>query len=439
MPSSSPPNIVLVLTDDQRTGSMKRMPAVWSLIRRRGVRYPNAMAPTSLCCPSRASILTGLYAHHTRVYSNGLPDGGWQKFHERGLEERTLAVALHDVGYQTGMFGKYLNGSFPREAAAGYTPPGWDRMVTFTTKPGYFDYRLNDGSRHGSRPQDYSTDVLGAHAVDFIRDTPADQPLFTYFAPVGPHRPFSPAPRHAGAWAGRLPPHKGRSVTASVKNKPPWIRNRRRVPQKTIDAQIASAQEALMSIDEAVKDLVQALTDTGRIGNTMFIFMSDNGLMAGEHHLNPWKNVPYRWSTSVPMTIRWDGHLPANRTDRRLALNIDVATTIADAASATMSTDGLSLLRSRTRSGFPLEGGPWRRFDSLPKHPAYCGWRTKNWMYTQYATGEQELFHYRDDRHELRNLSEEPAHRARLKEMRAAAKAACKPVPPNFSWPRQGK
>ena len=105
MPSSSPPNIVLVLTDDQRTGSIKRMPAVWSLIRRRGVRYPNAMAPTSLCCPSRASILTGLYAHHTRVYSNGLPDGGWQRFHERGLEERTLAVALHDVGFETGMFG----------------------------------------------------------------------------------------------------------------------------------------------------------------------------------------------------------------------------------------------------------------------------------------------------------------------------------------------
>jgi N-acetylglucosamine-6-sulfatase len=195
----------------------------------------------------------------------------------------------------------------------------------------------------------------------------------------------------------------------------------------------------LMSVDDVVRQLVQALDDTGRLSNTLFVFMSDNGLMAGEHHLNPWKNLPYRWSTAIPMTIRWDGHLPANRTDRRLALNLDVATTIADVAWASMSTDGLSLLRRQTRSGFPLEGCAWHRFDSLPRHPAYCGWRTKNWMYTQYATGEQELYHYRDDRHELHDLSDHPAHRARLKEMRAEAKAACKPVPPDFSWFGAGK
>ena len=400
------------------------------------MRYPNAMAPTSLCCPSRASILTGLYAHNTGVYSNGLPDGGWELFHQRGLEERTVAVALHDIGYRTGMFGKYLNGSFPRQAAAGFTPPGWDTMVTFTTKPDYLNYRLNDGSKHGSGPDDYSTDVLGEHAVSFVRGAPADRPLFLYFAPVGPHRPFLPAPRHAGAWAGRLPSHRTPAVVASVKAKPPWIRGRRRVPQKTIDAQIARQQEALMAVDEAVKNLVDALTDTGRMSNTMFIFLSDNGLMVGEHHLNPWKNVPYRWSTCVPMTIRWDGHLPANRTDRRLALNIDVAATIADATSAAMSTDGLSLLRSRTRSGFPLEGAAWHRFDSLPRHPAYCGWRTRNWMYTQYATGEQELFHYADDRQEQHNLSDDPAHRARLEEDagvgegRVQARAAHLPVAP---------
>jgi arylsulfatase A-like enzyme len=170
--------------------------------------------------------------------------------------------------------------------------------------------------------------------------------------------------------------------------------------------------------------------------NTMFVYLGDNGLMNGEHHLNPWKNVPYRWSTSVPMTIRWDGHLPAYRTDDRLALNIDVAATIADVTSADLSTDGMSLLRARTRAGFPLEATAWRKFDSLPRHPAYCGWRTKDWMYTQYATGEQELYHYTDDRQELRDLSGDPSQRPRLKRMRAAAKAACIPVPPSFRWPK---
>jgi arylsulfatase A-like enzyme len=156
--------------------------------------------------------------------------------------------------------------------------------------------------------------------------------------------------------------------------------------------------------------------------------------MLGEHHLNAWKNLPYRMSTSVPMTIRWDGHLPVNGLDRRLALNIDLATTIADATGTTMSTDGLSLLRKRTRAGFPLEGATWHESDSLPKHPAFCGWRTTNWMYTRYTTGEQELYHYRSDPDELHNLAGDPAHRARRKTMRAKARAACKPVPPTFRW-----
>jgi len=429
------PTIVLVLTDDQRITTMSRMPNVWSQVRRKGVLYPNAMAPTSLCCPSRASLLTGLYAHHTGVYSNDLPDGGWQLFHDREMEKRTIAVALQAAGYRTGMFGKYLNGNFPAQVAAGYTPPGWDTMVTYTTAPDYYDYSLNDGTTHGSGPSDLSSDVLAKHAVKFVRNSPTDKPLFVFYTPSTPHRPFTAAPRHRGSWKGRIPSYHPPSVTGSVASKPPWIRKLPRVPQATIDDDIRRQQESLMAVDEAVRDLVDALTDTGRMSNTMFVFMGDNGLMLGEHHLNAWKNLPYRMSTSVPLAIRWDAHLKTNGLDRRLALNVDLATTIADAAGATMQTDGLSLLRKRTRAGFPLEGATWHSFDSLPKHPAYCGWRTTNWMYTQYATGEQELFHYRSDPHEQHNLAGDPAHRERLRTMRRKARAACKPVPPTFTWP----
>jgi N-acetylglucosamine-6-sulfatase len=428
------PNVVVVLTDDQRIGTMSRMPAVWSLIRKKGVLFPNAMVPTSLCCPSRASILTGLYAHSTRIFSNLLPDGGWESFNSQGSEERTVATTLQAAGYRTGFVGKYLNGGFPRQAAAGYVPPGWDSFVTFTTSPDYFDYSLNDGSIHGNAPADYSTDVLRTHAVRFIRSTPSDEALFLLFSTVGPHRPFTPAPRHVGAWTGRLRSYRPASVTENVSDKPPWVSRYRRVGQRRIDRGLARAQETLMSIDDAVGSLVRALTDTGRMGNTLFVFLSDNGLLMGEHHLYTWKNVPYRLSTSIPLAVRWDGRLLANSTDRRLALNVDIAATIAEAAGTAMATEGLSLLGTRKRGGFPLEGGRWYRWDSLPQHPAYCGYRTQRWMYARYADGQTELYSYAEDPHETMNLAGRVRYLGQLEAMRARAEATCSPVPPNFDW-----
>jgi N-acetylglucosamine-6-sulfatase len=428
------PNVVVVLTDDQRIGTMSRMPALWSLIRKKGVLFPNAMVPTSLCCPSRASILTGLYSHSTRIFSNGLPDGGWESFNSHGLEDRTIALTLQAAGYRTGFVGRYLNGGFPRRAATGYVPPGWDSFLTFTTQPAYFNYGLNDGSVHGGRPADYSTDVLRTHAVRFIRSTPSDEPLFLFFSTVGPHRPFTPAPRHVGAWTGRLPPYRPPSVTENVSDKPPWVSRYGRVAQWRIRRDLAFAQESLMSVDDAVRLLARALEDTGRIGNTLFVFMSDNGLLMGEHHLYTWKNVPYRLATSIPLVVRWDGRIRANSTDRRLALNVDVATTVAEAAGTPMATEGLSLLGPRKRGGFPLEGGMWYRWDSLPRHPAYCGYRTRRWMYAHYEGGETELYSYADDPHETQNLARLLRYSGQVAAMRAKAEAACSPVPPNFDW-----
>jgi N-acetylglucosamine-6-sulfatase len=428
------PNVVVVLTDDQRIGTMSRMPAVWSLIRKRGVLFPNAMVPTSLCCPSRASILTGLYSHSTRIFSNLLPDGGWESFNSQGFEDRTVSLALQAAGYRTGFVGKYLNGGFPQQAAAGYVPPGWDSFVTFTTPPGYFNYELNDGSSHGERPADYSTDVLRTHAVRFIRSTPSGEPLFLFFSTIGPHRPFTPAPRHVGAWTGRLPRYRPPSVTEDVSDKPPWVSRYGRVAQRRIDRDLALAQESLMSIDDAVKLLVRALEDTGRMGNTLFVFMSDNGLLMGEHHLFTWKNVPYRLATSIPMAVRWDGRIRANSTDRRLALNVDIAETVAEAAGTAMATEGLSLLGPQRRGGFPLEGGTWYPWDSLPRHPAYCGYRTQRWMYARYADGHTELYSYAEDPHETTNLVRRFKYLGQLEAMRAKAEATCFPMPPNFDW-----
>ena len=151
------PDVLLIVTDDQRNRTIEWMDAVGRRILERGTRYPNGMIPTSVCCPSRASLLTGLFAHSTGVWSNGRSDdipntGGWSVFHEAGLEDRTLAVWLQQVGYRTVLIGKYLNGY--DGSPAGYVPPGWTTWHAFAEANGaYFDYRLrhSDGSEtmHG--------------------------------------------------------------------------------------------------------------------------------------------------------------------------------------------------------------------------------------------------------------------------------------------------
>lgn len=434
------PDIVIVLTDDQRmeTVSPEGMPRLWTDVREQGRMYPNASVPTSLCCPSRASILTGFYAHHTRVFSNGMPYGGWTLFHERGWEDHTIATALQAAGYDTSLVGKYLNGPFPAALEAGYVPPGWDHLISYTAGGDHlYNYSLNDGTTYGADPEDYSTDVLAGYGKRFIRNAPADKPLFLLLATTGPHRPFTPAPRDIGLWHGRLPSYDPPAVSEDVSDKPPWVRRLPMPDQAQIDEDLASAQEAVMSIDDAVGGLLDTLEATGRLDNTLFIFLTDNGLLHGEHRLMA-KNLPYRWATSIPLLVRWDGHVTPDSTDSRLALNVDLAQTISDATGLALTTDGLDLLGGVERSGFPLEGAPWIPGSSPPKHPAYCGYRTHRWMYAEYATGNRELYDYRNDPQELDNAAYLPADQPVVRRMRALAMQTCRPTPPGFAWSEGG-
>jgi N-acetylglucosamine-6-sulfatase len=183
------PNIILILTDDQRWDTLSAMPNVQRLLAGHGVTFANSFVVNPLCCPSRSSILTGNYSHTTHVYKNLPPDGGFQTF---GTQDRsTIATWLEAAGYRTALVGKYLNGY----AHTSYIPPGWDRWVAYTSGTDYYDYTLNvDGERvsHGHAPSDYSTDVLADYAVDFVRDT--SSPFFLYFAPNAPHQPAFPEP-----------------------------------------------------------------------------------------------------------------------------------------------------------------------------------------------------------------------------------------------------
>jgi arylsulfatase A-like enzyme len=141
------------------------------------------------------------------------------------------------------------------------------------------------------------------------------------------------------------------------------------------------------------------------------------------------KDVPYSPATNVPLAIRWDGHVAAGKTDKRIALNVDFAATFADAAGATMSTDGHSLLGKHKRAGFVLEAA-----DGYNQRPAYCGWRSKRWAFVRYATGEREMFSYRQDPDELHNLVSDPRYAAKRHTLTKRAKAACSPEPPGYDW-----
>jgi N-acetylglucosamine-6-sulfatase len=424
------PSILLIVTDDQRWDTLWAMPEVQRSLVDRGVSFSESFTTSSLCCPSRASILTGEYPHTTGVYRQALPHGGFKSFRD----STTIATQLHDAGYHTGFFGKYLD-SYQHDALTGYVPPGWDRWVAFVHSQ-FFEYSLTvDGTVHrrGGEPDDYSTDVLAAHTEGFIRGT--EGPVFALFAPAAPHAPAVPAPADEGGF-GDLPVWRPPSFDeADRSDKPKHIQVLHPVgPERTTNLEVLRRNQyrSLLAVDRAVGRLLDALEETGRLDDALVIFTSDNGLLWGEHR---WlkKEVPYEEAIRVPLVVRADAIVPEGaRTDDHLVANIDLAPTIADVA-------GVELPGAEGESLVPLLTGTaesWRRA-LLIEHlrgtnpiPTYCAVRTERYLFASYDTGERELYDLRADPFELRNLSgREPGLEGKLD---ATLRSLCDPPPPGF-------
>ncbi len=432
------PNIVLILTDDQSFDSLPHdppvMPALQAMMQDptdHWIQFPNAFINTPLCCPSRATILTGESSNHTGVQNN---------FEGAVLDDAsTVATWLHDAGYETGLIGKYLNG-YPFGFAP-YVPPGWDRwLVRKQAAQGslYYDYVLEDQGFpvvHGDEPADYSTDVYASAAVSFLRSAPADRPFFLEIAPSAPHRPWTPAPGDVGAYAGMpifQPPSVGEP---DVSDKPAWVR-RLPEPDAARLAQLRSLHqrsfEALRAVDRLVARVVRVLRERGALDRTVIFFLTDNGFSFGEHR---WvsKACPYEECVRTPFLVRFPSAL--SHVDDHLVSNVDLAPTFADLAGVAPENrvDGRSLvplLEGRSppswRTGVLLEYVGDRHI------PAWWAIRTANFLYVEYATGERELYDLTGrlgpaDPYELDNRADDPAYApvlARLAARLAALRGA---------------
>src|SRR5829696_2876286 len=188
------PNIVFVLTDDLDYASAFKMPEIRSRLIEEGTSFEQAFMSHPICCPSRATILTGLYDHNHEVLANRPPSGGFEKFVSEGHEENTIGVRLQEGGYQTAFFGKYLNG-YPAGDPT-HVPPGWDEWYGKEEGQKLYDYDINENGEvvsYGKETEDFFTDVLSGQATDFVRRAaPEERPFFMYVAPTAPHGPATP-------------------------------------------------------------------------------------------------------------------------------------------------------------------------------------------------------------------------------------------------------
>ena len=427
------PNVVLIVTDDQRADTVPYMPELDRLAAQ-GVRFENGFVTTAVCTPSRVSILTGQYVHNHGALGN---------FQTNFDDSDTLAPWMSRAGYTTGFFGKYRNDT----VRGSHVPPGWDDWHAFNDPPGlptkcpagggcFNDYWLNENGElvfYGDDEGSYSTDVLARRLVEFI-EASAGEPFLAVYAPAAPHGPATPAVRHAGSFA-HLEPWRPPSFGWFFRQ-PQWLF----LPHSRFDAETAAVIdgarirqiESLQALDEAVGDVVDTLEHLGVRDNTLVLYTSDHGLHWGEHSWRS-KLTPYEESIRVPFVASYPVASPVAQERSEMVLNIDLAPTIAQLAGAeTAPVDGESLV-PLLEGGAPGDVG-WRssflieNFLTFVVRPS-SGVRTGRWKYVETDAGAgvtTELYDLASDPYELHNLAFDPDHQVvqvllarRLAELRA--------------------
>ena len=443
-PKQKRPNIVLVMTDDQAVETQRFMPQTNELLGRGGVSFANSFASYPLCCPSRATWLTGQYAHNHGVRGNTPPAGGYSKLDK----STTLPVWLQRAGYATAHVGKFLNG-YGRTSPDTEVPPGWTEWYGALDAPDGFvggtytmyGYTLNENGsvvHYGSTPDvvdpaTYQTDVYAAKARDFInRRAPSRKPFFLSVATLASHTESGgacncegnnprAAPRHEGALSNQAPLSSPSFNEADVSDKPQAIRDEPLMTgpeQQVVRARYRAQAESLLAVDELVAGVADTLRAKGELKNTVIIYTADNGFFHGQHRVRSGKVRLYEESIRVPLLMRGPG-LPKGKTRKQVVANVDLAPTIADFANAKpmRKVDGRSLF-STARDKLLWPGRPIGLeafFNADPEEDPetpetnYRAVRTDRYVYAEYGTGETELFDLATDPYELQSRHADPA------------------------------
>jgi len=427
----APRSVVLILSDDHRYDLMGFHPNApeWletpalDRLAAEGAHIENAFVTTALCSPSRASILTGRYAHRHGVVDNtsSIPAG-----------TVFFPEYLDGAGYNTAYLGKWHMGE---DAESDMPRPGFDYWISFRGQGVYHDPLLNiNGERH--QVQGYTTDVLTDSAIAWLGRQRADRPFFMYLSHKAVHAEFVPAPRHAGVYANERPryPASMANTEANYREKPRWVYEQRFSwhgvdymfhGQFDFDTFYRRFNETLLALDEGVGRVIDQLERSGLSDNTLVLYMGDNGFLLGEHGLIDKRNA-YEESMRVPMLAWSPGWVAPGSKITPLIRNIDVAPTILALAGVQSGhdMDGRSFLPAL--QGQPISEDSEFLYEyfweyAFPHTPTTFALRGDRYKYIYYhgVWDLQELYDLQTDPQELFNLINVPEHRARVDEMRS--------------------
>ena len=468
------PNFLVVVTDDQTLAQMSALPKTQRLIGRKGTSFENAIVTTPTCCPSRASYLTGQYAHNHGALSN---KHGYPALRD---PDNVLPVWLQRAGYTTAHLGKFLNGYEKAIGPKTEVAPGWDEWATLLKPRRYLDYELQvngESVAYGEDRSDYLTDVLTDRAKRLVRDlAPGDKPFYIQIDQYAPHDGSGDLSGECGKFTGAEPagfrrygnkplPDSDSFNERDVSDKPVFIQRRDRLSQgskRRVRTAYRCALASLESVDAGVKELVRELEDAGAMEDTVIVFTSDNGYFFGEHRIPGGKNLPYEEAVRVPLLIRLpeslQGDTRVRQVDTQVA-NIDLAPTIlalADArpcsASSCRTMDGRSLVPLlQGRGNFPTDRAVVVEFTQGKEKVkptmscSYQGIRTQRTLYVEHTSIprpsdrecqdalETEFYDLRSDPFELENAGEDAAQAARLEALRN-----CSGIPTRDPVPESG-
>lgn len=430
LPGAKPKNALFILIDDLRFDALGclghpflKTPNIDRLAEN-GAIFRNAFVTTSLCSPSRASILTGNYMHRHGVVDNNAQPPGLVFFPQY----------LQQAGYGTAFFGKWHMGGESDDPR-----PGFDRWVSFKGQGHYLppgpNYTINvDGGR--VKQKGYITDELTDYALEWLKAQPGDKPWFAYVSHKAVHAEFEPAERHRSLYADAAIPLPATFPVEANTAKPLWVRNQRN-SWHGVDFPYHSSLDVaeyyrqycrtLSAVDDSVGRLLDWLEESGQADNTLVMFMGDNGFLFGEFGLIDKRNA-YEPSMRVPLLAQCPGVIPAKSEVRPMVANLDIGPTVLEAAGLPTPShmDGRSFLP--LAAGKPGAAEGWRKellYEyyweyNFPHTPTVFALRTDDHKFIQYhgVWDVDELYDLKNDPGETRNLIFEPAHTERIRDLR---------------------